>query len=44
MCAHCKFDEVEMAWELRLFSLQAHALKKSRASITAEDALRKVVL
>lgn len=44
VCAHCKFDEVQIKWELRLFSLQAHALKKSRTSITAEDAVKKVIL
>lgn len=44
VCSHCKFDELQMRWELRLFSLQAHALKKSHGAVTAEDAVRKVQL
>lgn len=41
VCWHCRLDELLMAWELRLFSLQAHAVNK-RDSVTAEDALRQV--
>lgn len=43
VCAHCKFDEIQIGWELRLFSLQAHSLSKSKTSVSAEDAVRKVV-
>ena len=41
MCAHCKLDELLMGWELRLFSLQTHAVNK-RGIVTADDALRQV--
>jgi hypothetical protein len=35
-------DELLMAWEGRLYSLQAHASDK-RVSVTAEDALKQVI-
>ena len=37
-CLHCKFDDMLVAWELRLFDLQTHALDKTK-DVTAEDAL-----
>lgn len=43
VCMHCRLDELLMAWELRLFSLQAHAVNK-RGLVTAEDALRQAWL
>lgn len=41
MCAHCRLDELLLAWELRLFNVQAHAVHK-RGQVTAEDALKQV--
>lgn len=41
-CSHCKLDDLLMAWELRAFDLQTHALAKNNKAITAEDALLQV--
>ena len=43
MCRHCRLDELLLAWELRLFSLQTRALNRDTRGISAEDALRQVM-
>ena len=41
VCAHCRVDEMFLAWEVRLFSLQTRAMAAGQA-VTAEEAIRRV--
>lgn len=41
VCRHCRMDEVWLAWEMRLFRLDARAMAAG-ANVSAEDAVRQV--
>ncbi len=41
VCKHCHLDDLFLAWEVRLYSLQTRAAAAG-GLVTAEDALRQV--
>jgi hypothetical protein len=42
VCAHCRLDELSLAWELRLFCLTTRALGGPDVQVSAEAALSRV--
>ena len=41
MCQHCRLDEAFVGWEVRMYSLQTHAMAAGGA-VTAEEAIVRV--
>ena len=41
VCRHCRLDEAFLVWEVRLFSLQTHAMTAGQ-EVTAEEAIQRV--
>ena len=43
VCQHCRLDEQFVGWEVRIYSLQTHAMAAGQA-VTAEEAIARVSL
>ncbi len=41
VCQHCRLDEQFVGWEVRMYSLQTHAMAAGQA-VTAEEAIIRV--
>ena len=41
VCQHCRLDEQFVGWEVRIYSLQTHAMAAGQA-VTAEEAIIRV--
>ena len=41
VCQHCRLDEQFVGWEVRIYSLQTHAMVAGQA-VTAEEAIIRV--
>lgn len=42
VCQHCRLDEQFVGWEVRIYSLQTHAMAAGQA-VTAEEAIIRVI-